>query len=277
MDLRIFTEPQQGASHADLLAVAQATRANGFSAFFRSDHVLAMGDRSGLPGPSDSYVNLGAIAAARAGHPARHPGHLGDLPASVDDGHRGRPARRHLRRQNGTRHRQWVVRGRAQRLRAGLRRVLRRAFRSADRATGDHHRAVGNADRRDVRPCRVALHPGRRAWFAQTRPAGRAGPAPGTDHHRRPRPAPDTGAGGALRRRVQRRLLRPARSARPNSAGSGPPARTPDGTPIRWSTRWRTHSASARPRPNSSAERRPSGAIRRRSARAARSPARSPR
>ena len=63
MDLRIFTEPQQGASHADLLAVAQATRANGFSAFFRSDHVLVMGDGSGLPGPSDSYVNLAAIAA----------------------------------------------------------------------------------------------------------------------------------------------------------------------------------------------------------------------
>jgi len=64
MDLRIFTEPQQGASHADLLAVAQATRASGFSAFFRSDHVLAMGDRSGLPGPSDSYLNLAAIAVA---------------------------------------------------------------------------------------------------------------------------------------------------------------------------------------------------------------------
>ena len=64
MDLRVFTEPQQGASHADLLAVAQATRANGFSAFFRSDHVMAMGDGSGLPGPSDSYVNLGAIAVA---------------------------------------------------------------------------------------------------------------------------------------------------------------------------------------------------------------------
>ena len=62
MDLRIFTEPQQGASHADLLAVARATRDGGFSAFFRSDHVLSMGDRSGLPGPSESFVNLGAIA-----------------------------------------------------------------------------------------------------------------------------------------------------------------------------------------------------------------------
>lgn len=63
MDLRIFTEPQQGASHADLLAVARATRDGGFSAFFRSDHVLAMGDRTGLPGPSESFVSLGAIAA----------------------------------------------------------------------------------------------------------------------------------------------------------------------------------------------------------------------
>jgi len=63
MDLRIFTEPQQGASHADLLAVARATREGGFSAFFRSDHVLSMGDRTGLPGPSESFVNLGAIAS----------------------------------------------------------------------------------------------------------------------------------------------------------------------------------------------------------------------
>lgn len=63
MDLRIFTEPQLGASHADLLAVARATRDGGFSAFFRSDHLLTMGDNPGLPGPSESFVNLGAIAA----------------------------------------------------------------------------------------------------------------------------------------------------------------------------------------------------------------------
>lgn len=62
MDLRIFTEPQQGASHADLLGVAQAAHDGGFSAFFRSDHVLAMGSGSGLPGPSESFVSLGAIA-----------------------------------------------------------------------------------------------------------------------------------------------------------------------------------------------------------------------
>ena len=43
MDLRIFTEPQQGASYDDLLAVAQAAERYGFDAFFRSDHFLTMG------------------------------------------------------------------------------------------------------------------------------------------------------------------------------------------------------------------------------------------
>jgi alkanesulfonate monooxygenase SsuD/methylene tetrahydromethanopterin reductase-like flavin-dependent oxidoreductase (luciferase family) len=44
MQLRIFTEPQQGASHDQLLAVARATEANGFDAFFRSDHLMRMGE-----------------------------------------------------------------------------------------------------------------------------------------------------------------------------------------------------------------------------------------
>jgi F420-dependent oxidoreductase-like protein len=61
MDLRIFIEPQQGASYADQLRVAKAAEDLGFDAFFRSDHFLAMGG-DGLPGPSDSWVTLGAIA-----------------------------------------------------------------------------------------------------------------------------------------------------------------------------------------------------------------------
>ncbi len=40
MDLRIFTEPQQGASYDDLLAVALTSEEAGFDAFFRSDHYL---------------------------------------------------------------------------------------------------------------------------------------------------------------------------------------------------------------------------------------------
>lgn len=62
MDLRIFTEPQQGASYDDLLAVAQATEAAGFSAFFRSDHYLKMGSASGLPGPTHAWLTLAALA-----------------------------------------------------------------------------------------------------------------------------------------------------------------------------------------------------------------------
>ena len=62
MLLRIFTEPQQGASYDDLLAVAQASESLGFDAFFRSDHYLAMGAADGLPGPSDAWVTLAGIA-----------------------------------------------------------------------------------------------------------------------------------------------------------------------------------------------------------------------
>ena len=61
MDLRIFTEPQQGASYDDLLRVARTAEDAGFDAFFRSDHFLAM-DAPGDPGPTDSYVTLGGLA-----------------------------------------------------------------------------------------------------------------------------------------------------------------------------------------------------------------------
>jgi F420-dependent oxidoreductase-like protein len=61
MKLRIFTEPQQGASYATLRAVALAAEELGFDAFFRSDHYLAMGG-SGLPGPTDAWATLAALA-----------------------------------------------------------------------------------------------------------------------------------------------------------------------------------------------------------------------
>lgn len=98
MDLRIFTEPQQGASHADLLAAAKATRSAGFSAFFRSDHVLAMGT-TGLPGPSDTMVSLAALAAQvpdiKFGSLVnsatfRHPSMLAIAAATIDDISEGR-------------------------------------------------------------------------------------------------------------------------------------------------------------------------------------------
>jgi F420-dependent oxidoreductase-like protein len=98
MDYRVFIEPQQGASYSDQLKVAQTAESLGFSAFFRSDHYLAMsGD--GLPGPTDSWVTLGAIAretsSIRLGTLVtsttfRHPGPLAVAVAQVDEMSNGR-------------------------------------------------------------------------------------------------------------------------------------------------------------------------------------------
>jgi F420-dependent oxidoreductase-like protein len=61
MRLRVFTEPQQGASYDRLLGVARHAEALGFDGFFRSDHFLAMGG-DGLPGPTDAWATLAALA-----------------------------------------------------------------------------------------------------------------------------------------------------------------------------------------------------------------------
>jgi F420-dependent oxidoreductase-like protein len=60
--LRIFIEPQQGATYDDLLAVARTTEECGFDALFRSDHYLRMGDVNGFPGPTDAWVTLAGLA-----------------------------------------------------------------------------------------------------------------------------------------------------------------------------------------------------------------------
>ena len=61
-DLRVFTEPQQGATYDDLLAVALRAETLGYGAFFRSDHYLAMGGVDGLPGPTDAWITLAGLA-----------------------------------------------------------------------------------------------------------------------------------------------------------------------------------------------------------------------
>ncbi len=92
MDFRVFVEPQQGASYDQQLAVAQAAESLGFSAFFRSDHYVAMSG-NGLPGPTDSWVTLAGIAretsTIRLGTLVtsatfRHPGPLAISVAQVD-------------------------------------------------------------------------------------------------------------------------------------------------------------------------------------------------
>jgi F420-dependent oxidoreductase-like protein len=99
MELRIFTEPQQGASYATLLRVARAAEDLAFGAFFRSDHYLKMGNVSGLPGPTDAWITLAGLAREtsqiRLGtlmSPAtfRYPGPLAISVAQVDQMSEGR-------------------------------------------------------------------------------------------------------------------------------------------------------------------------------------------
>lgn len=99
MDLRIFTEPQQGASYDDLLAVARATEDLGFDGFFRSDHYLVMGDGHGLPGPTDAWTTLAGLARETrrirlgtlvSSATFRHPGVLAIQVAQVDQMSAGR-------------------------------------------------------------------------------------------------------------------------------------------------------------------------------------------
>lgn len=92
MQLRIFTEPQMGATYDDLLAVARRTEETGFDAFFRSDHYLTMGG-DGLPGPTDAWVTLAGLARETSrirlgtlltAATFRHPGPLAISVAQVD-------------------------------------------------------------------------------------------------------------------------------------------------------------------------------------------------
>jgi F420-dependent oxidoreductase-like protein len=59
--LRIFTEPQQGATYQQLLSVAQLSEELGFDAFFRSDHYLRIGDGPPGVGSTDAWLTLAAL------------------------------------------------------------------------------------------------------------------------------------------------------------------------------------------------------------------------
>jgi F420-dependent oxidoreductase-like protein len=99
MRLRIFTEPQQGASYATLRRVAKATEDLGFDAFFRSDHYLKMGGVSGEPGPSDAWTTLAGLAVETSrirlgtlvtSATFRYPGPLAIAIAGIDEMSGGR-------------------------------------------------------------------------------------------------------------------------------------------------------------------------------------------
>jgi F420-dependent oxidoreductase-like protein len=98
IDFRVFVEPQDGSTYSDQLAVARTAESAGYSAFFRSDHYLAM-NGDGLPGPTDSWVTLAGLAretsTIRLGTMVtsatfRHPGPLAISVAQVDQMSGGR-------------------------------------------------------------------------------------------------------------------------------------------------------------------------------------------
>jgi len=99
MDLRVFTEPQQGATFAQLSAMAKRAERLGFSGFFRSDHYLYIGAGDPRPGVTDAWVTLGGIAletstlrlgTLMSSATFRLPGPLAVSVAQVDDMSGGR-------------------------------------------------------------------------------------------------------------------------------------------------------------------------------------------
>jgi len=61
VEIGLYVAPQQGATYDDQLAAARLAERCGFDAFVRSDHYRAF-TGNGLPGPTDTWVTLGALA-----------------------------------------------------------------------------------------------------------------------------------------------------------------------------------------------------------------------
>jgi F420-dependent oxidoreductase-like protein len=98
MEFCLFVEPQMGMTYEQQRRAAVAAEVAGFDGFFRSDHLLTMGGE-GQPGPTDSWVTLGALAGetvrVRLGTlmtsaTFRHPGLLAVQVAQVDQMSGGR-------------------------------------------------------------------------------------------------------------------------------------------------------------------------------------------
>ncbi|MER7890347.1 LLM class F420-dependent oxidoreductase [Micromonospora sp. NPDC094482] len=62
MRVSVFTEPHRGASYDDQLRFARLVEAAGFEGFLRADHYQSMGADPGLPGPTDAWLTLAALA-----------------------------------------------------------------------------------------------------------------------------------------------------------------------------------------------------------------------
>ncbi len=61
MRYALMTEPQQGLTYDELLAIVRTAETAGFEAFFRSDHYASFPGDSGLP-TTDAWATLGGLA-----------------------------------------------------------------------------------------------------------------------------------------------------------------------------------------------------------------------
>ena len=98
MRFALMTEPQQGLSYAEILAIAQAAEDAGFESFFRSDHYTSFPGQAGLP-TTDAWTTLAGLARdterIRFGtlvSPVtfRYPGQLAKVATTVDEMSGGR-------------------------------------------------------------------------------------------------------------------------------------------------------------------------------------------
>ena len=96
MDFRVFVEPQQEDFVSRPAQCARASEELGYDGFFRSDHYLPVGNESGLPGPTDSWITLAGLALETRWIRAGDPRLVSRAPPAGPAGGPGRPGRRHV-------------------------------------------------------------------------------------------------------------------------------------------------------------------------------------
>ena len=98
MRFALMTEPQQGLSYAEILAIVRVAEDAGFEAFFRSDHYASFPGEEGLP-TTDAWATLAGLARETSGirlgtlvSPVtfRLPGNFAKLVTTVDEMSGGR-------------------------------------------------------------------------------------------------------------------------------------------------------------------------------------------
>src|ERR671916_3415265 len=98
MRYALMTEPQQGLSYDEILAIVRAAEDAGFESFFRSDHYSSFPGEAGLP-TTDAWATLAGLAREtsriRLGtlvSPVtfRPPGNLAKVVTTVDEMSNGR-------------------------------------------------------------------------------------------------------------------------------------------------------------------------------------------